>query len=134
MKIRQAEEQDIEQIKKFVSECLKEIYGTANRLEDLDNLDNYLIFYIAIDGRIVGTIGLTNQGRLRRLYVDKEYRRQGIGKQLLDKLIKIAKENNINRIVLSTYNKNKEAINFYKKHGFHIDRKIKSRIYMNRKL
>jgi len=50
--------------------------------------------------------------------VDNDYKRQGIGKKLLDKLYDWAKANNITDVELTVFAFNESAIKFYKKNGF----------------
>ena len=57
---------------------------------------------------------------LVRLYVLKEYLRQKIGSKLLGECIKIAKKKKFEFIWLGVWEKNSNAINFYKKLDFKI--------------
>lgn len=50
---------------------------------------------------------------LEDLFVYKQYRKMGIGNQLFDYLLKIAKENNCGRMEWVCLNWNKPAIDFY---------------------
>ena len=52
---------------------------------------------------------------LEDLYVKPEMRGKGIGKQLLEKIISIAKERNYGRVEWSVLDWNKPAIKFYEK-------------------
>ena len=55
------------------------------------------------------------------LYVKDIFRKQAIGKKLLDKIIEIAKEENCKRVRWLVSGWNKNAIDFYKKLGAVID-------------
>lgn len=55
------------------------------------------------------------------LVVKESYRRQGIGKLLLDELIAIAKEENINQVRWHVLDWNENAIQFYKKYPVTFD-------------
>jgi ribosomal protein S18 acetylase RimI-like enzyme len=55
---------------------------------------------------------------IERIYVLKEYKGKGIGKQLLGKAIEIAENAKLKNICLGVWEKNTEAIDFYRKHGF----------------
>ena len=55
---------------------------------------------------------------LERIYVLKDYQGKGIGRQLLDKAIQLAKEKKASYIWLGVWEENKSAIQFYKKNGF----------------
>jgi len=55
---------------------------------------------------------------IERIYVKKEFQKHGLGKNLLNKAIEIASELNKNKIWLGVWEKNENAIAFYKKMGF----------------
>jgi ribosomal protein S18 acetylase RimI-like enzyme len=55
---------------------------------------------------------------LNDLYVAKEYRKQGLGKILIDTAINFAKENKANFVQLSTANDNYNAQHLYESIGF----------------
>ena len=86
-------------------------------------LQNGLINVSAIkDGELIGMGRLVGDGAmywyLQEIVVLPEYQRQGIGAQLIE----FAKEKYDNRH-LWTLEKNKEAIHFYKAHGFNFNGK-----------
>ena len=56
--------------------------------------------------------------RLKRLYVDMEYRRKGLGQRLLDKVVEFCKSKNYKKIILGTLPEMKEAMGLYEKNGF----------------
>lgn len=55
---------------------------------------------------------------VERIYVRKAFQKFGIGKQLLDKAIEMAKEQNKKTIWLGVWENNDNAIAFYQKKGF----------------
>ncbi len=55
------------------------------------------------------------------LVVKEAYRKQGIGKMLMDELISIAKEERINQLRWHVLDWNENAINFYKKYPVTFD-------------
>ncbi|WP_448550069.1 GNAT family N-acetyltransferase [Thalassotalea fusca] len=57
-------------------------------------------------------------GYLGFMYVEPEFRGQGINKKILDKLIDWAKERNIRDFYLDVYAENSAAIKAYEKAGF----------------
>lgn len=59
-----------------------------------------------------------NTLEIQRIYVTQEYKCRHIGKSLIEKAIEIAKNNNKNYIWLGVWEKNINAIRFYKKQGF----------------
>ncbi len=79
-------------------------------------------FWLALDGgKLVGTIGLREMrhgiGHFTRFYVDKDYRRKGIGSKLFFALIKFAEKNNYKKIFLATSSDQIAANKFYVKMG-----------------
>ncbi len=113
----------------LISKVLFEIFNSEPRkLTDLKNIkkhyfENNGIFYVAEDdGKIIGTIGVLREkkdvARLSRMYVSNDYRKQGIGQKLLDKIFGFCENKDYKKIILSTYPEMKAAIKFYEKNGF----------------
>ncbi len=67
------------------------------------------------------------------IFVNKNYRNKGIGVKLLKHIIKVASENNIKKIKLIVNNKNLNAINFYKRHNFIIEKVVENDEFWNNK-
>ncbi|MBM7573602.1 GNAT family N-acetyltransferase [Aquibacillus albus] len=55
---------------------------------------------------------------IERIYIKNQFQKHGLGKYLLNKVIEIAMERNKKKIWLGVWEKNENAINFYKKMGF----------------
>ena len=55
---------------------------------------------------------------VERIYVRRKFHKQGLGKFLINKAIEIAKEQNKDKVWLGVWEKNENAISFYKKMGF----------------
>ncbi len=124
-------------VRKFEYKDLEEVYEIArNSLEEDYAIDFFLYlwqfadaFLIAEkDGKVVGFIIAIKPSyqemRILMLAVDKLYRRQGIGSNLIRELI--LRHPEIRKINLEVKVNNKEAIKFYKKHGFKIKEKIEN--------
>ena len=86
-------------------------------------------YFVAADGdRIVSSLylavipNLTRGGKsigfIENVITDSEYRRQGIGKKLIDMALEYAKENNCYKVLLQSAMKRKEAHIFYESCGF----------------
>lgn len=129
IKIRKYEKEDKERVIKLVRKVLFEIFNTeAENIEDLENIEqeyfeNNGVFYVVEDnGKIIGTIAVKkeedNIARIKRMFIDKEYRKQGIGQRLLDRIIEFCKNKGYKKIILSTHQQMQEAIEFYKKNEF----------------
>ena len=79
------------------------------------------------DGKIVGFCSLTvknnlwqqgNLGHIDELVVDESFRRRGIGKKLLIRIIKVAQGMGCRKIELDSAHNRTEAHEFYGKNGF----------------
>ncbi len=86
-------------------------------------------FYAAVDGeKVIGTAKITflpeKSGWLEGLRVHPEWRGRGIGRQINDFMLKLAREmrksGRINSIEFSAYFKNKESLYMTKKMGFNV--------------
>lgn len=66
-----------------------------------------------------------SDAELRRLSVHSDYRRLGISKILVEKLIEYAREQGFERVILSTTMVQKEALAGYIRRGFEKERLIK---------
>lgn len=79
----------------------------------------YLAF---LDGKIVGCIALrpinNNECEMKRLYVRPQFRKMGIGKILVEKIIAEARKIGYQKMVLDTLEKMDSAIRLYKIFGF----------------
>ena len=91
--------------------------------------NNNAIYIAELSGRVVGmcsvqTIISTAEGGpaaiLEDLVVEKEYRRKGIGKKLIEAIYQWAKYKNIQRIQLLADKDNIDAIEFYKNNGWFV--------------
>jgi ribosomal protein S18 acetylase RimI-like enzyme len=96
--------------------------------QELNN-KNSKFFFLYCDNLLSGYIKINeydaqhalksdNYMELERIYVKKDFQGIGLGKYLLKKTIQIAKENAKKCLWLSVWEKNKSAIEFYKKFGF----------------
>ncbi|MGK0297372.1 MAG: putative GNAT family N-acyltransferase [Gammaproteobacteria bacterium] len=85
--------------------------------EEIDNLDEQCRFVLAVndDGDAIGTGRLLPTGKIGRLAVLKDFRKLGVGSELLKSLIDIAKTQSIPNIYLHGQT---HAKIFYNKHGF----------------
>ena len=86
-------------------------------------------YFISIDEKVAGYLKVNiNDAQseemgdesleIERIYVKKEFQKHGLGKNLLNQAIEIASELNKSKIWLGVWEKNENAIAFYKKMGF----------------
>ena len=84
-----------------------------------DGLDDDAVqLLVTKNGKPVATSRMLSDGHIGRMAVMADYRHQGLGSQMLLKLIEIAKQNGLSRVFLSAQ---VEAIDFYQKYGFTVD-------------
>lgn len=96
--------------------------------EDLNSyIENGGNFWMALDenDNLLGTIGgkiINNDTiEIKRMYVKKECRGQGIAQELLNTLERFAAQNGFKYLILGTYEKMERAIGFYKKNLFMLE-------------
>jgi ribosomal protein S18 acetylase RimI-like enzyme len=78
-------------------------------------------FVAETSGEIIGTIMAGNDGRRGHIYhltVKPEYRKNGIGKKLLEKIEKALKKEGIKKVFLLVFKTNKTGNAFWKKSGY----------------
>jgi len=84
---------------------------------DFDGSDTDYIHVLAWDknGRPVGTARINREGRIGRMAVLKNYRRQGIGRKMIQALMDYGRKNSITNFHVSSQ---VTAVEFYRKMGF----------------
>lgn len=121
-----------DQVMKLIFDILEGEFGHHSKSgrPDVRNISEFYQkdeksnFWVALNdnNEVIGTVGLSdcgnNMGYLVRLMVKKEFRRKGIGKELLDTLLDFAKSKGYRNIFLSTSDDMNEANAFYTKNGF----------------
>lgn len=147
MIIRKAEIKDILKLSDLATRTFYQAYDWYNTPENMRNYvlnyfskknleaeisDPETAYYLAEENEeLVGYFKLGRQNNqallnqnshseIERIYVDEKLQRGGIGKQMLDKIISLAKERKNEYIWLGVWQKNEKAIAFYKKNGFEI--------------
>ena len=68
---------------------------------------------ILIEQKIIHNMGKV--AHIEDIVIDKNYRKMGLGSKMINKLKKIAKDNNCYKIIL---NCNEKLITYYEKYGF----------------
>ena len=89
-------------------------------LDDLDASCTHAIAYDA-DGKAIGTGRLLPDGQIGRMAVIVEWRRRGIGKEILAALIEEARKRGHAEVVLSAQ---LQAAEFYREQGFTAEGKV----------
>jgi len=93
----------------------------------MENPEQTIIYIVEVDGGTAGMVALHLSistaeggwaGRIEDLYLKPEFRRQGIGKQVVQEILSITKEKGLKRITLVADKDNSPALQFYKSCGF----------------
>ena len=90
---------------------------------ELDALDEKSLHAVAYDaeGKPIGTGRLLPEGKIGRMAVVKEWRRRGVGADLLEALIGEAQRRGLAEVTLSAQ---LQAAEFYRAHGFVAEGKV----------
>lgn len=122
---KQGDEEKVQQLNEIVMRS----QGTLNDFfkEDLSDIQKYFFstggcFYVAEDkGEIIGTLGLkkigSDLGYMKRFRVHPNYQGQGIGRKLLETIVKRMKELELPRALISTGKKETVAQYLYESFG-----------------
>jgi putative acetyltransferase len=135
MDIRPIESRDNETLAKVIRTALAEFGAnkpgtvyfdpTTDALFELFRTPGSYYYVATIDEKVVGGCGIfptenLPQGtcELVKLYVAKEARGTGLGKQLMEKSMSWAKENGYTQVYLESMPELKKAVSIYEKVGF----------------
>lgn len=123
--IRSYEESYNKAINDFIISIYVEEFGFEKHREEIEKHNNEIYkksdgeLWIALNEKneIVGTIALLKHSddnvELKKFYVRKDYRGQGVSKALYEKAMDMCKESGFKRIFLGTYERLETAIQFY---------------------
>ena len=118
-------------------EFIHNVEEEAARLSEFATSENSVFLVAEFDGKIIGALNC--QGGKRKavrhavilgLSVDRDWRNQGIGGQLMARALEWAKGTGIvKRIELAVFERNKVAIHLYQKFGFEVEGKRRKAIF-----
>ncbi len=110
----------IEEIARLEKDCFSSPWSEDGLKSELDN--NFARFYVAfLDGKVAGYIGSHNvigEVYITNVAVFPEFRRNGVGKALIEFLIGEMKSENADFVTLEVRESNLSAISLYEKCGF----------------
>ena len=114
------QESHVAQIASLEEKCFSDPWSENSIRYELRNpLSKWLV---AVDGqRVVGYVGsqtVLGETDMMNLAVDPEYRKQGIGENLVSKLIYLLKSEEVHCLTLEVRVSNASAISLYEKMGF----------------
>lgn len=111
---------DLAEIANNLTSNFDEFWNSSILESEIKNpFSQYII--AKINKEIVGFAGVidtVDQLEITNIVVRKDFRKKGIGNELLTELIKLAKENGKEKITLEVNNTNLAAIKLYEKNGF----------------
>ena len=94
-----------------------------SKQEFINETENKLAKYFCLEvsGKIIGYIGvweIFDEGHITNVVILPEFRGQGYGSRLVEKMIFHAEERKMSLLTLEVRKSNESAINLYKKHDF----------------
>lgn len=143
--IRQCMLEDIQELQEISYDTFNETFREQNSPE---NIDDYLekafnqpqlekelnnpysqFFFAYVNNELAGYLKInTDQAQseersadaleIERIYIKQSFQKHGVGKQLFQQALQIAKELNKQQMWLGVWEKNEKAIAFYQKIGF----------------
>ncbi|WP_179032491.1 GNAT family N-acetyltransferase [Paenibacillus kribbensis] len=107
---------------------LERAFNSTQLDEELSNISSE-IFFIYFNEELAGYLKVNMNDaqsekmgdesfEIERIYIKNKFQKHGLGKYLLNKAMEIAMEHNKKKIWLGVWEKNENAIAFYKKMGF----------------
>jgi diamine N-acetyltransferase len=107
---------------------LERAFNLAQLEKELSNISSQF-FFVYFNNEVAGYLKLNSQDaqsenmgegsiEIERIYIRSKFQKLGLGKYLMNNAIEIAVEQGKNKIWLGVWEKNENAIAFYKKIGF----------------
>jgi len=131
LNIRDVKVTDFVWIHSFVNaleETIFEIEEFKKAFEQNINNPDFIYLLAEIDGQSVGYVSCHGQhllhhggqfiGEIQELFVQPEFRNLGVGKQLIEHLILLAKQNGIVQLEVTSNNKRTDTHRFYERERF----------------
>jgi (aminoalkyl)phosphonate N-acetyltransferase len=130
--IRKTESKDLDSIYGFICDLENEVFDFQLFkciFEENSENPNYKYFVAESDEKIIGFISFHTQkllhhcgvvGEIQELYIDPNFRNQGIGKLLIQKVKTYAKANNLTSIEVTSNKLRTENIQVYEHLGFRL--------------
>lgn len=102
--------------------CFQNFDYEINNLQEMYSEPTGALILITLINKTIGVAGIRkfedNDCELKRMYVKDEYRGLGIGRQILEYAIELAKKMNYDKIKLDTHESMQAAIKLYMGYGF----------------
>lgn len=136
MIIRQAEENDLQQILQLYAQLEKDkncgisITAASDIFSKMKRYPDYSIYVAELNGEIVGTFALAimdniahmgaSSGIVEDVVVSEDYRRKGIGKEMMTFAMDICRQKGCYKMALSSNQNRNDAHRFYESLGFRL--------------
>ena len=120
MIIRQMQIGDVPAIAELERICFSDPWSENSIASELNNPLSYWLV-AEVKGRIAGYVGsqaVLDAADMMTFAVDPNYRQQGIGRALINALVKYLQQNNVIALLLEVRASNMPAISLYEKMGF----------------
>ena len=115
---------DLEQIKDILTTDFDDFWNYSILKDELNSKNSTYFVVKNKDNEILGFAGIKiilDEAEIMNIVTKKNYRKQGIGNLLLNRIILEAKNKNIKKINLEVNENNIIAIHLYEKFGFNKD-------------
>ncbi|WP_307336583.1 GNAT family N-acetyltransferase [Metabacillus malikii] len=107
---------------------LEKAFNLQQLKNELSNASSQF-YFVYVDEKVAGYVKVNTADaqteqmgdealEIERIYIKSQYQKHGLGKYLLTKAIEIAKKQNKKHIWLGVWERNENALAFYKKMGF----------------
>ncbi len=120
--LTRSDEKTLKEIYNIENASFKDSYSIESLKKEI-SLSFSRIFVAKENGKTVGYCiiwTIKNEAEIHRIAIAPEYRKRGIGKQLLKTVLKLLKEERVEKVFLEVSEKNFPAVNLYKSCGFKI--------------
>ena len=119
--IRKMEEDDLDRIMEIEKDCFTTPWSRESFLIEIT--ENLLARYLVaeVDGLVAGYGGIwmiVGEGHITNIAVESKFRKLGIGKRLVEGLIKLSMAMGIESMTLEVRESNVAAQNLYEQYGF----------------
>ena len=122
MIIRKMLPEDVKRVVEIEEQCFSMPWSEKSFLDSIVREDTiFLVAESLLQKRILGYIGMYiafEEGEVTNVAVSPEYRKQGVGNELVTAIQAIGREHDLERIILEVRVSNTNAISLYKRNGF----------------
>lgn len=114
-------EEHLDRIAQIEALCFSTPWSRKSFADSMANDNVISLFTAIVDNEIAGYICLFHlfeEGELLNIAVSPDYRKRGIGQELINKMLELFKQKNVTRITLEVRESNDSAKSLYLKNDF----------------